>query len=76
MQAAHAVGDDTLQETAYGTSIPDSFTHDTSAQRKKWFSRDFQYGDLAHGDTFSGSIDKKTGFKRNLFYYSTIGERR
>ena len=27
MNAAHAVGDDTLQEQAYGYSVPDSFTH-------------------------------------------------
>lgn len=56
MNAAHAVGDDTLQEAAYGTAVPDSFTHGTSAQRKKWFDRGYQYGDLQHGDTFSGDI--------------------
>ena len=56
MNAAHAVGDDTLQEAAYGTTVPDSFTHGTSEQRQKWFMRGFQYGDLRHGDTFSGSI--------------------
>lgn len=56
MNAAHAVGDDTLQKEAYGRVIPDSFTHGTSAQRQKWFHRGYQYGDLAHGDTFSGDI--------------------
>ena len=56
MNAAHAVGDDTLQEAAYGTTVPDSFTHGTSEQRQKWFMRGFQYGDLRHGDTFSGNI--------------------
>lgn len=56
MNAAHAVGDDTLQEAAHGTSVPDSFTHGTSAQRQKWFNRGYQYGDLKHGDTFSGAI--------------------
>ena len=56
MNAAHAVGDDTLQEAAYGTTVPDSFTHGTSEQRQKWFMRGFQYGDLQHGDTFSGNI--------------------
>ena len=56
MAAAHAVGDDTLQEAAYGTTVPDSFTHGTSEQRQKWFMRGFQYGDLRHGDTFSGNI--------------------
>lgn len=53
MNAAHAVGDDTLQQEAYGRTVPDSFTHGTSEQRKKWFDLGYTYGDLAHGDTFS-----------------------
>ncbi|HEM4050252.1 TPA: neutral zinc metallopeptidase [Streptococcus suis] len=53
MNAAHAVGDDTLQQEAYGRTVPDSFTHGTSAQRKKWFDLGYTYGDIAHGDTFS-----------------------
>ena len=53
MNAAHAVGDDTLQKQAYGYSGPDSFTHGTSEQRMRWFKRGYQYGDLQHGDTFS-----------------------
>lgn len=53
MNAAHAVGDDTLQQEAYGRTVPDSFTHGTSEQRKKWFNLGYTYGDLAHADTFS-----------------------
>lgn len=53
MNAAHAVGDDTLQKQAYGYSVPDSFTHGTSEQRMRWFKRGYEYGDLQHGDTFS-----------------------
>lgn len=56
MNAAHAVGDDTLQQEAYGRVVPDSFTHGTSEQRKTWFDRGYQYGDLEHGDTFNASI--------------------
>lgn len=56
MNAAHAVGDDTLQRKAYGHVVPDSFTHGTSEQRKTWFDRGYQYGDLTHGDTFNTSI--------------------
>ncbi|HEL1613073.1 TPA: neutral zinc metallopeptidase [Streptococcus suis] len=55
MNAAHAVGDDTLQQEAYGRTVPDSFTHGTSEQRKKWFNLGYTYGDLAHADTFSVS---------------------
>ncbi|HER5039677.1 TPA: neutral zinc metallopeptidase, partial [Streptococcus pyogenes] len=53
MAAAHAVGDDTLQEETYGRTVPDSFTHGTSKQRQRWFDRGYQYGDFEHGDTFS-----------------------
>ncbi|WP_161979662.1 KPN_02809 family neutral zinc metallopeptidase [Streptococcus sp. S784/96/1] len=53
MTAAHSVGDDHLQEQAYGRAMPDSFTHGTSEQRKRWFDRGYNYGDLQHGDTFS-----------------------
>lgn len=56
MNAAHAVGDDTLQKEAYGRVVPDSFTHGTSEQRKTWFDRGYQYGDIDHGDTFNATI--------------------
>lgn len=52
MNAAHAVGDAPLQHEAYA---PDSFTHSTSEQRKTWFDRGYQYGDLEHG-TFNSDI--------------------
>lgn len=56
MAAAHAVGDDTLQKEAYGRVVPDSFTHGTSEQRKRWFDRGYQYGDIEHGDTFNATV--------------------
>lgn len=56
MDAAHAVGDDTLQEEAYGHSVPDSFTHGSSEQRQEWFDRGYKYGDIQHGDTFKTNI--------------------
>lgn len=57
MQAAHAVGDDTLQEEAYGRVMPDSFTHGTSQQRQEWFMRGFESGTIEGGDTFNTPID-------------------
>lgn len=57
MQAAHSVGDDTLQEAAYGRVMPDSFTHGTSEQRQEWFTRGFENGTIEGGDTFNASID-------------------
>jgi len=53
MQAAAAVGDDHLQEQAYGHSNPESFTHGTSAQRAYWFKKGYDTGDIRQGDTFS-----------------------
>lgn len=50
--AANDVGDDTLQKQAYGTIMPDSFTHGPSEQRVRWFKRGYQFGDLPNGDTF------------------------
>jgi predicted metalloprotease len=54
MRAASAVGDDRLQRQAQGYVVPDSFTHGTSEQRRRWFVRGFESGDLRGGDTFSG----------------------
>lgn len=53
MSAANAVGDDKLQKEAYGRTMPDSFTHGTSEQRKRWFDKGLEYGDFKHGDTFT-----------------------
>lgn len=46
IRAANQIGDDTLQKQATGFVIPERFTHGTSAQRVKWFSRGFQSGDM------------------------------
>ena len=53
MQAAAAVGDDHLQEQAYGKVNPEAFTHGTSEQRMKWFKKGYDAGDINAGDTFS-----------------------
>jgi len=52
LNAASAVGDDRIQKAARGYVVPDSFTHGTSEQRKRWFNKGFQSGDLSQGDTF------------------------
>jgi uncharacterized protein len=53
MVAANAIGDDTLQRQARGYVQPDTFTHGTSEQRKKWFRQGFETGDPAQCDTFN-----------------------
>jgi uncharacterized protein len=53
LNAAHAIGDDTLQRGARGYPDPDSFTHGTSDQRMRWFRRGFESGDARQCDTFA-----------------------
>lgn len=52
LTAASAVGDDTIQMRSRGYVVPESFTHGTSEQRKEWFYRGFEAGNLEEGDTF------------------------
>jgi uncharacterized protein len=52
-RAAEAVGDDRLQQQAGRGVNPDSFTHGSSAQRRRWFDRGRQAGEPAACDTFS-----------------------
>jgi uncharacterized protein len=53
LNAASAVGDDRIQKSMQGYVVPDSFTHGTSEQRKRWFYKGFKSGDLNGGDTFN-----------------------
>ena len=52
LQAALAIGDDTLQRKAQGRVVPEAFTHGTSAQRARWFKKGYETGDVNQGDTF------------------------
>lgn len=55
LNAASAVGDDNIQKQAQGYVVPESFTHGTSEQRKKWFYKGYNTGDIRQGNTFAGS---------------------
>jgi len=52
LNAASQIGDDTLQRKSQGTVVPESFTHGTSEQRVRWFTRGLQSGRLENCDTF------------------------
>ena len=53
LNAASAIGDDTLQRQSRGTVVPESFTHGTSSQRQQWFRVGLQSGDPDSCDTFN-----------------------
>jgi predicted metalloprotease len=55
LQTASAIGDDRLQKQAQGYVVPDSFTHGSSEQRKRWFMNGFQKGTVAACNTFSAA---------------------
>ncbi|MGE3182750.1 MAG: neutral zinc metallopeptidase, partial [Phycisphaerae bacterium] len=53
LRAATAIGDDAIQKQTQGYVVPDSFTHGTSEQRRRWFFKGLESGDLREMDTFS-----------------------
>lgn len=56
LNAAHQIGDDTLQKRTQGYVVPDSFNHGTSEQRARWFARGYDGGDFGACDTFKGDV--------------------
>ena len=54
LKAATAIGDDALQKKSQGRVIPDSFTHGTSEQRARWFSKGLKSGQVDDCNTFGG----------------------
>ena len=55
LQTASAIGDDRLEKETQGYIVPDSFTHGTSEQRKRWFLNGFNSGQVSACDTLSAS---------------------
>jgi predicted metalloprotease len=53
LQTATAIGDDMLQRRSQGYVVPDSFTHGSSEQRKRWFMNGFTQGKPSACNTFN-----------------------
>lgn len=56
LNAAHQIGDDTLQKRTQGYVVPDSFNHGTSEQRATWFTNGLRNGRLSDCDTFNNPV--------------------
>lgn len=55
LAAASAVGDDHIQKRTQGYAVPDSFTHGSAEQRRRWFGIGLQEGRFQACDTFSAA---------------------
>jgi predicted metalloprotease len=55
LNAATAIGDDTLQRRARGRVTPESFGHGTGEQRARWFKKGMDSGDPRQCDTFAAT---------------------
>jgi predicted metalloprotease len=57
LRAASSIGDDRLQRQSQGMVIPESFTHGSSEQRVRWFTRGIESGEFTQCNTFeAGSL--------------------
>lgn len=54
LNAASAIGDDRLMQSAGRTVSPDAFTHGSAQQRASWLRQGMQTGDINACNTFSG----------------------
>jgi predicted metalloprotease len=55
LQTAAAIGDDRLQKQSQGYVVPDAFTHGTSTQRQRWFTKGLKEGKVSSCDTFAAA---------------------
>lgn len=53
IDAAHAVGDDRIQQHSTGRVNPEAWTHGSAAQREHWFNVGLQKGSLQACNTFA-----------------------
>jgi predicted metalloprotease len=55
IDAAEVIGDDYIQERFGGTVTPETWTHGSSEQRRRWFTTGLDTGDAGACDTFAAA---------------------
>jgi uncharacterized protein len=55
MQTAAAIGDDKMQKRSQGYVVPDAFTHGSSEQRVRWFTKGLREGSVSGCNTFGAA---------------------
>jgi predicted metalloprotease len=55
LQTASAIGDDRLQKQSQGYVVPDAFTHGSSEQRQRWFTKGLKEGKISSCDAFAAA---------------------
>ncbi len=55
LNAAAQIGDDRMQKRSSGYVSPESFTHGSAEQRKRWFTSGIESGDVRQCDTFKAN---------------------
>ena len=66
LELAKAIGDDWLQKKAQGRATPESFTHGTSEQRKRWLRKGYETGDMQTSTLFGEDESHHLMGKRHL----------
>jgi len=56
LQAAAAVGDDTIQKRSTGRVNESAFTHGSAELRQQWFNQGFTTGDPRQCNTFGNAL--------------------
>lgn len=55
INAASAIGDDRIQRRTQGYVVPDTFTHGSSEQRVRWFTRGYETGAVEQCNAFEAT---------------------
>jgi predicted metalloprotease len=55
LTAAGAIGDDQMQKRAQGYTVPESWTHGSSAMRMRWLQQGLRSGNVRDCDTFAAA---------------------